>query len=118
LPGIGFERGQGVGVIGLDRFAQTRAELGEKGESEHRDVFPAFAQRWDVDGHHVDAIEEIFAEASSFDFGGQIDVAGADQAHVHVGRAAVAHPLEGAVLEHSQNLGLGHRRQGVDLIEK
>ena len=86
------------------------------GEQQH--VLAPRAQR--RHGQHIErqAVEEIVPEAAGRRRRRQIDVGGADQAHVDLNRGAAADPLEGAVLDHAQQ-PLLHREAGAgDLVEK
>ena len=87
--------------------------LGEQGN-----IFAAGAQRGQVDGDDVEAIEEVFAEAALADFLAQIDVGGGEDADVDLNLLDAAEVHEAAVLEDAQNLGLGVHAHGGDLVEE
>ena len=117
-PGVALERRQGVGMDRRHPLAEPGRQLAEKRLGQDRDVLPPLPQRRDAEGHDGDAVEEIGAKAAGGDLRFEVGVAGAEQAHVGAGGAAVAHPLEDAVLEHAEYLGLRHRGQGVDLVHE
>src|SRR4030095_3357831 len=66
----------------------------------------------------VEAIVEILAEPLVPHELGEILVGGGDDAHVHPQAARAAHPLELALLEDTEDLGLGHRGKIRNLVEE
>ena len=84
---------------------------------QQRDVVAALRERRAGDGDHVQAIEEIFAEATGFDLGLEVAVGGGDQTKVRAVRAT-AERLVLAFLQDAQQLDLHRRRQLADLVEK
>ena len=85
---------------------------------EQRNVFAAGAQRRQVDGDDVEAVEKIFAEAAIAHGLAQIDVGGGEDAHIHLNLLNAAEVHEAAVLQHAQNLGLRVHAHGGDLVEE
>ncbi len=81
-------------------------------------VFAARAQRGQVDGDHVETIEEIFAEAPVAHRLAQVHVGGGDDAHVHLNLLDAAQMHEAPVLQNAQDLGLRVHAHGGDFIEK
>ncbi len=67
---------------------------------------------------HVEAEQEVLAEAAGGDVGLEVPVGGRDDAHVRVARAALADALEALVLQEAQELGLQGRRDLADLVEE
>ena len=63
------------------------AEAPQKGLGQQGHVAPALAQRRQLDGNDVEAVEEVFAEASGLHLGFEIPVGGCHHAHVHAVRA-------------------------------
>src|SRR5262249_33951304 len=82
-------------------------ERGERG-----DVVGALAKGRDLQRDHVEAIEEVLAEAALVDELAQAAVGRGDDAHVDVKRLVAPYPLERTLLEKSQQLDL---RGGGDL---
>ncbi len=83
-PVVLLERGEG-GVGDFDVGAAVLlAELGEEFAGEERDVFLAIAQRRDVEGDDVEAVEEVFAEVAAGDLLFEVLVGGGDDAGVDV----------------------------------
>ena len=79
---------------------------------------PALAQRRQHDRQHVQAIEQVFAEAPLTHFLLQVPVRGGDHAHVHVEVHRPADALERLLLEKPQQLRLERRHHLADLVEK
>ena len=71
-----------------------------------------------ADGHHVEAVVEILAEGARPDGLAQVGVGGRDHAHVHLDGAGAAEPLDLALLERAQQLGLEVDAQAADLVEE
>src|SRR6478752_5743372 len=73
-------------------------------------------------GHHnrndAQAIEEIPAKAAALHFHLEGTIGGGDHAHVDTSGAIIAHGLEGALLEHSQELTLMLERDLPYLVEE
>ena len=78
----------------------------------------ALAQRRQPDRERVDAVVEILAEARVADELIERPVGRRDQAEVHLDRGVAAEPLEAALLEHAQQLGLRDERHVADLVEE
>ncbi len=74
--------------------------------NKHRDVFAPFAQRRQMQGKHVQAVEQVAAEFLFFDGPRQIAVGGGDQANIHMDGLISAQVLELLVLQNAQQLRL------------
>ena len=85
---------------------------------QQRNIFAAAAQRRQIDGDDVEAIEEIVAELAFAHRLAQIDVGGGDDAHIDLRLLRSAERSEAAVLQHAQNLGLGIHAHVADFVEK
>ena len=96
------------------RWSRTRGSAAASSGN----VFAARAQRRQVDGDDVEAVEEVFAEAAVAHCLAQIDVGGGDDAHVHLDLLDAAEVHEAPVLQHAQNLGLRVHAHGGDLIQE
>ena len=108
--GVGGELARGEAVfVGVE----VEKVLGEQGN-----VFAAGAQRRQVDGDDVEAVEEVFAEAAVAHRLAQVDVGGGDDAHVHLNLLNAAQVHEAAVLQHAQDLGLRVHAHGGDLVQE
>src|SRR5262249_26384729 len=57
---------------------------------EREDVLAALAQRWDPDREHMQAEEQVFAEAPARDLVAQVAMRGRHDAHVDLARARAA----------------------------
>ena len=84
---------------------------------ERLDVLRALAERRHADGHHVEAIEEVLAEAPGLRLGGEIAVRRDDEAHVDV-LGAAADRLHLARLDGAQDLRLHRERELADLVDE
>ena len=85
---------------------------------QHRNVLAAFAQGRELEAHHVEAMEEVFAELALTNHRFQIAVGGGDDAHIHGNHLRPADPLEGLLLEHAQEFHLRVGRQVADFVEE
>ncbi|MDT4824412.1 hypothetical protein FQZ97_576590 [compost metagenome] len=85
---------------------------------QQRNVFHTLAQRRHLDGEYVEAVIEVFAEAAGLDHLLEVLVGGGDDAHIDVLRLVAAHALEGALLQHAQQLDLHRQRHVADLVEE
>ena len=81
-------------------------------------VAGALAQRRGVDREHAQPVVEVGPELPFDHRLLQIPVGGRQDAHVHLERGIVADPLQIAVLQHSQQLGLQRQRELADLVEE
>ena len=87
--------------------------LGEMGH-----VLPVFAQRRHVNGHDVEAEEEVLAEFLALDAFLEVAVGGGDDADIHLDGAVAADAFELALLEDAQQLGLDLRRNLADFVQQ
>ena len=83
-----------------------------------QDVFAAFAQRRQVQGDDVEAIEQVFAEAAVAHHVFKVEVGGRQNAHIGPAGDRVADTLVFLVLNETQQLWLQGQRKVADLIEK
>src|SRR5262249_60340009 len=85
---------------------------------QRRQVLEAVTQRGQPERDHVQAEEEVLAEAPGTSLRLQVPVGGRDDAGVHLERFSATHPLEAALLEEAQQLRLQLGRQLADLVEE
>ena len=71
-----------------------------------------------IDGHRIDAEEEVQAEGSVLDLVAEIAVGGRDEPGGDGAGFVAADADEGAVLQHLQELGLNGEIEAADLVEK
>ena len=71
-----------------------------------------------VDLHDVEPVVEVFAELAFLGQPEQIAVGGGDDADVDLDGLRAADPLEPALLEHAQQLGLHGQGDLADLVEE
>ena len=71
-----------------------------------------------VQADHVEAVEQILAEAALADLACQIAVRRGDHAHVDADGLVAADALELALLQHAQQLRLRRGRDLADLVEE
>ena len=86
-----------------------------RGESGN--IGAALAQRRHRDSQHVQAEKKIFAESAGCDGFREIGIGERHQARVHAQRLRAAQPLEGALFEHAQELGLHAGRERGHFVE-
>jgi len=96
----------------------------QRGASRHlrrdqlRHVVAPLAQRRNGDPQHVEAVEEVGAEAAAADVGVQVALSGRDDARAQALGLAAPDPFELPVLEHSQETPLEARGELADLVEE
>jgi hypothetical protein len=108
--GFGGELGRGKAVF----FGVELEVVG----GEERDVFLAAAERWELEGDDVEAVEEVLAEAAFLDGLLEVDVGGGDDADVDLDLLVAADVHEAAVLKDAEDLGLHVHAHGADLVEE
>src|SRR6185312_17136514 len=97
---------QRVACEPADALALLDAEAGEEAHGEIRHVAKAASQRRNGDREHVQAIEQILAEAAGLDQLDQILIGRRYEAEVHFDRAARADRIDLALLQRAQELDL------------
>src|SRR5260370_1178298 len=117
-PGVSEQAPVRPGLDPLHRAAVLRAVALEEGLHEDRDVLAPLAERRHLDGHGVDAEEEVLAEAALLERSLRAPVRGGDQAEVHGRGLRAAQPAHDALLEDAQELGLEVHRHLDDLVEQ
>ena len=105
-------------VTAVPRRIVVAAEAIEEVLDEQRNVVGALAQRRQPDGNDVQAVEEILAERAVLRHPREVGVGGRDHAHVDARGERLAEPLELALLQDPQQLGLEVRAHGPDLVEE
>jgi hypothetical protein len=86
--------------------------------SARRDVLAALAQGRHAQLDHVEAVEQILAEARRLDHRLQVLVGGAEDAHIHGRLGRVAEAAELLLLDRPQQLDLHRQRQIAHLVEE
>ncbi len=117
-PGILHQEGPCRGTDGRNGLAHPPAEGVQEVPDQVEDVFAAVAERWDMNGKHVQAKEQVGSKAPLAHGDCQVSMRGRDEAHVHGQRLGVANSFDGALLQDSQEHHLDLRRQFTDFIEK
>ena len=100
------------------RAAVLAAEFGEEFARQERDVLLALAQRRHEERHHVEAVEEIFAEVALGDLLFEILVGGGNQADVDAQGLCAADRREQLVVEGAEHLGLRFEAHVADFVQK
>ena len=90
----------------------------EQPAGQGHDVDLPIAQRWQLEGDGVDALEEVRAEGAAVDQVLEVDRGGAHDAHVHPVGPLVADGAHRLLLEHPQEPPLQGRGQRADLVEE
>src|SRR5437870_7104605 len=117
-PPVGVQGGQRLGRKPLDSLVEPSVVAPDEMIDEQRDVLDALAQRRHHDRHYVEPVVEIFAEGAAADGLLEVRVRRGDEAHVDLDRPGAADPLDLALLEYPQELGLELGPQGADLVEE
>ena len=116
-PVIAAERGQGTRGQLLDRLVRG-IEFVEEMACEQLDVFPTFAQRWNLQREYVQPVEQIQPELAFGDRRFSVAIGRRDDAHIGMQFLIAAYAHEGACFEHAQQLHLQLYRHFDDFIEK
>ena len=83
-----------------------------------RNVLTPFAQRRQMNGHHVEAEIQVLTETPLANLLPQVPVRRSDDPHVHLHRLRRAHALELALLQHPKQLGLQPDADLADLVQE
>ena len=100
------------------RLAVFAGKFFQKMTDKAGNVFTTAAQRRQINRNHVQAIVKVFAELAFAHQHVQINVGGRDQANIDLQFMDAAQMHELAVLDHAQNLRLGFKAHGADLIQE
>ncbi len=117
-PAVGHQVGHDLGEDRGCRPPHGGGDLARESLHQQRDVLRPLAQRRQLHAHHVQTVEEILAEALVGDQGVDVAVGGRDHPHVDPRRPLVPDPIELAVLQDPQDLGLGRQRHVADLVHE
>ena len=82
------------------------------------DVLGPLAQRGQAQIHDIQAIEQVFAERAVLDGFRQVAVGGGDDADVDLDRLGAADPVDLALLDGAQQLGLQARVHLADFVQQ
>src|SRR5438876_2551035 len=118
LPFVRAECAVGVGGEGPRLALQARRGRGEEVLDQERQVLDPLAQPRQRDRDDVQPVVQVLAEASRLHLGLEVLVGGREDAHVDLERAVAADPLELALLQNAQDLGLRLRPHVADLVEE
>src|SRR5580704_17690535 len=85
---------------------------------QRRDVFPPLAKRWNRNWEDIQPIEESLPESAFLH--GQLQITGSrrDHANIHANGSWTAQPLELALLEDPEQLGLQIERQIANFVQE
>ena len=117
-PVVANERLQGPGRDRADVAIALAGDLAHEVLDEDRNVVAPLAERGHVDGHHVQAIEEIVAERPLAHGHPEIDVGRREHAHVDGNRPHAADAFHLALLEHTEQPRLQIEAERADLVEE
>ena len=111
------------GVLRGGRQAQAaQSQAGavqlQKPPGQQQHVVATFAQRWNGDGVHRQAVVQVGAEAAVAHMLTQTAVGGGDDPHVHPPGAVGTQALDLAVLQGAQQFGLHGQRQLAHLVKE
>ena len=87
-------------------------------ERERQDIFASLAQRGNEERHNVEAVEQVFSEASLCYSLLQVGIGGGDQTDIHFNRAGATQSHEASFLKYAQKFGLHAGRHVGDLIQE
>ena len=118
LPGHGRDLQERERLGGQNAGRVRDAELAEEVFGQDRDVVHAVAERRQVDRIDVQAEEEVVAEAAVAHLGGEIGVAGRDDADIDRLRLAAADRDDLLPFEHAEQLRLHGQRDVGEFVEE
>src|SRR5579863_7058645 len=117
-PGIApqhFDRRRAEFFWPLAVFA---AEIREKVRGENGNIFRTLAESRNVEGNHVEAVEQVLAEKVARDFLFEFFVGCGDYAHVDGDRLARSNRLDALLLKDAKNLGLRLEAHVAHFVEE
>ena len=85
---------------------------------EEGDVILPFSQRGKIDLHHVEAMEQVRAEAALAHHRAEVPVRGGDHPNVDLHRSSPSDPRDLSLLEKSEQFRLDIQRQLANLVEE
>ena len=91
---------------------------GKEMTGQHHDVAGSLPQRRQVNGQHMQAVEQILAELPVCDHLHGVAIGRADDAYIDLAGRRLAHAGDRAGLEESQQLGLQRQRHRRDLVDE
>ena len=115
---VGLQEIERFAIDARDGAAKTFAIFFGEVRDERRNIFAAFAQRWNVNRKNVETIVEVAAKAAGADFFGKIAIGGGDEADVYLHGVGAAEALEFALLQDAQQQNLHFLGQFTDFVEK
>ena len=117
-PGVVHQSVQDLGGDACDLFGRSLADFAQEVIGEKRKIRYPLPQGRQVNGNHVESIEDIFPKIPVFDLLAQVPRRGRHDAHIHLDRVFAADPLNLLELKNPQELYLGGLGNFTDLVEK
>ena len=117
-PGMLEEKSLRAAGEAGDVFAIGIVVLFQEKLDEQGNVFQAFRERRNTNLDRTQTIEEILAETAGEDFGAKIAIGGGNEAHIDLLDFGRADPLNFAVLDDAQQLGLHGQGSLADFIQE
>src|SRR5215467_4166325 len=103
-PTVVLEDRERLRADALHGFPELGRDFPDEMRGQERDVFPALAERWQLDGNDVEPIEEVLAQDPVGHRLGHVAIRGGDQPHVDLDVARVADAADLALLNRAQEL--------------
>ena len=85
---------------------------------QQRNVFDTLAQRGHLDREYIQTVIQVFTERTDLDHVLEILVRRCNDSHIDALGFVAADPLEGALLQHTQQLNLHRQRHVADFVEE
>ena len=117
-PREGLEGAHGLGAELFGLPGVPGGEVAAEHFRKRRDVLGAVAQRREVDGDDIEAVEEILTEGALGALGFQFLVRGGDNAGICADNGFAADGAEVAVLEDAEEIGLAETREVANLVQE
>ena len=100
----------GLGILPVEFDAEVL--------DQQRDIVHALPQRWHMDVHDVEPVIEILAEGTFGDGFSEVAMGGGHDAHIHLTRCCLPHPLDLLFFQYAQELELDQGRNIPDLVQQ
>ena len=114
LVGQPFHRGVAQSHASAEPASEPRGEVARQGD----DVLSPLGERGEVNGHHMQPIEQIVSEPTRRRLGREVPGGRGEEAHVDAPGLLVPYPSDLALLQNPQQLRLQRLRQLSDLIQQ
>ncbi len=117
-PVMGHQARQGLAVQCRCFAVEAQGRLLQKMFEQLQDVFTALTQRRQLQGDHVQPVIQVAAELAALAQGIEVGLCRGDHPAIHRDALVRAQSLQGALLQHTQQLDLQVDRHALHFIEE